>query len=708
MAQSTKRFVRKVKKPPDKDVINKYKKHITSYKCVKTSLKSIIKNGTTLPIINKMVCNMNQIVVHTYHFLKLYCINQFNTTGTLPIIDKKFVVLIMKTIAEADIRGRKFGENSNMIKNKLEIFYDDVYEPLMMERRKLSYTNLSNMLEYEATSIVTCISNHIQENFDKMLNRYINIMFNKKKLDDMNPDASKLFYIRSTLKKIKNDILHNENKSDEKYTKFINNFKNTILKDVNVNKSLMYMAKSKPLDLLIVLIRMSVEGEKISLKHQPSDEVGQLFNVINCFPTRKSIIPKYVDIDISIIITNFVNDDIGYYNENKLACSDELWDMFFKTGMSVFKKNGYTFNRRISTDGVGCSISFVREDLFNPFEKTYVPKMKKPKGYSDDLYVNKLTQSEKDYCLSKQLVGIDPGKNDLIHCSNGIIKKIHKSNGKIFRKACHYNYSQKLRKETIKSDIYAKKIDKDKKDHGVIFRTNGSRKKEILTIKEVENKLSSMNSSSCMWINVLKYIKNKNEVNDALMGYYKKHMYRQLKWYSFINKQKSDVEIVNRFKSKFGSSKKTAILIGDYEQIKQMKYKEPSKGKSIRKLFRDHGYKVYLVDEFRTSCMLYEEGEKLINVRNCHTLLGSKILNGKMSVNKPDNYMKTLIAGGYIPTIINRDLNASLNIRLKGWHILHGLKEPDYMCRSKCMKDVFKKRLKDKIKISKHALIKTN
>jgi hypothetical protein len=64
--------------------------------------------------------------------------------------------------------------------------------------------------------------------------------------------------------------------------------------------------------------------------------------------------------------------------------------------------------------------------------------------------------------------------------------------------------------------------------------------------------------------------------------------------------------MVKRFKEKFGSGEESVILIGDFEQRKQMKYKEPTKGKTIRTLFKKNGYKVYLVDEFRTSCRLYE------------------------------------------------------------------------------------------------------
>jgi hypothetical protein len=54
----------------------------------------------------------------------------------------------------------------------------------------------------------------------------------------------------------------------------------------------------------------------------------------------------------------------------------------------------------------------------------------------------------------------------------------------------------------------------------------------------------------------------------------------------------------------FGKPEDVIICAGDFEQKQGMKYgKEPTKGKGIRRIFRDNGYKLYLVDEFRTSCM---------------------------------------------------------------------------------------------------------
>lgn len=44
------------------------------------------------------------------------------------------------------------------------------------------------------------------------------------------------------------------------------------------------------------------------------------------------------------------------------------------------------------------------------------------------------------------------------------------------------------------------------------------------------------------------------------------------------------------------------VWFGDFEQKKHMKFKEPTKGKGMRTLFRKAGFPSYLVDEFRTSC----------------------------------------------------------------------------------------------------------
>ena len=61
--------------------------------------------------------------------------------------------------------------------------------------------------------------------------------------------------------------------------------------------------------------------------------------------------------------------------------------------------------------------------------------------------------------------------------------------------------------------------------------------------------------------------------------------------------------MINNFEKLYGKPDEVVICCGDWEQKQGMKYgKEPTKGRGIRKLFRQNGYKLYLVDEFRTSC----------------------------------------------------------------------------------------------------------
>ncbi len=98
------------------------------------------------------------------------------------------------------------------------------------------------------------------------------------------------------------------------------------------------------------------------------------------------------------------------------------------------------------------------------------------------------------------------------------------------------------------------------------------------------------------------YIKKKIEINNIVNQFYKRYIFRKLKLNSYINRKKSEQRMIQNFEKKFGKSDDVIITIGDFEQKKHMKYKEASKGKGIRTIFKKNNYQVYLVDEFRTSC----------------------------------------------------------------------------------------------------------
>ena len=107
-----------------------------------------------------------------------------------------------------------------------------------------------------------------------------------------------------------------------------------------------------------------------------------------------------------------------------------------------------------------------------------------------------------------------------------------------------------------------------------------------------------------------------------------------------------------------------------------MKYKEPVKG--MRKLFRTNGYKLYLVDEFRTSkmCSKCEEGEceKFIRRRNPRPFRKDVIL------------VHGVVRCKNCQAVWNRDVNAATNIYRIAKRAIEGKERPEYLSRKKSVK----------------------
>jgi transposase len=92
--------------------------------------------------------------------------------------------------------------------------------------------------------------------------------------------------------------------------------------------------------------------------------------------------------------------------------------------------------------GVACTLLFIRNDLYDPFKKVSVRHTCKSHNYQDTKYVQDLTQAEKSKISFKTVVGIDPGVDDLIYCTNGDTKIGRKENGKLSHKTTTFRYSR--------------------------------------------------------------------------------------------------------------------------------------------------------------------------------------------------------------------------------------------------------------------------
>ena len=79
------------------------------YRIIKCPLKCVLKRYDTLhPIIEKAVMDMNEIVILSYQFIRMYLLNKFNNKQDLPTINKQFVLDVIKTISSPNTkRGQK-------------------------------------------------------------------------------------------------------------------------------------------------------------------------------------------------------------------------------------------------------------------------------------------------------------------------------------------------------------------------------------------------------------------------------------------------------------------------------------------------------------------------------------------------------------------------------------------------------------------------
>ena len=119
--------VKKKKKEDFKEFRNNEK---SVYKTFKIPLKTILLNRDTIqPIINHLVFEMNDLVIHTYQFIRLYVLDKYTKNQLLPTIDETFILYCIKTLGSRDNRGKK-GKDTELLE-VLDLFYQTEYQPLL-------------------------------------------------------------------------------------------------------------------------------------------------------------------------------------------------------------------------------------------------------------------------------------------------------------------------------------------------------------------------------------------------------------------------------------------------------------------------------------------------------------------------------------------------------------------------------------------------
>ena len=636
----------------------------------KDNIKNVIRDEKLLSLINDLTIRTNKIVIHSYQFLKLYLLHLYENNQSFPVLDKEYICDIFKVITKRKCNSGGYTDEKMPDQLKtLTDFYKNQYSLTIANDEILYYDKLPYILAYEAIDMTTNINNNIQEHFIDHLNKYVNIIFDIKSKRDEITKNNKDKVIRKQLhkelyeeiNKVKKDLItFGDLTSDIKYRNWIREQKIKIFpnKTEFQENNIYYELKSNTQYFIYGMFHICNELEKINDdKIKKNEKQIRLFNVL---PLRTNIVPKNVCLDTCGIIQNFMGENYDskllstYKKQNKYF---ELWNSYFKLNKRVFKKGQkYTFSHMIRTDGISCCILFVRVDKNGkPISKTWQNKQ-----CCQEQNIDYIEKTNIEDIKNKKFICADPGMSDLIYCG-------YKDET---NKLITFRYTQNQRRLETRMKKYSKIKDKLNKETIINEKS----------VKELETTLSNLNSKTCNYDKFKTYCIEKNKLNYQLYSYYEERYFRKFKLNAFTNTQKSENKMIQNFKKKYGKPEDTIFVIGDYDKGDyHMKGKEPVICKKFRRIFRNAGYKTFLVNEFRTSKLCNccnEELEKFLEISSqkpklkkegktevCHGLLRCKSVKHKSEI------------------FHNRDKNAVQNMLTIVKSVLNTRKRPEIFCR---------------------------
>ena len=685
---------------------NKKPRYITK----KTSIGSILQKHTRdnyLEILDDVIRRTNIIVFHTYNFLKLYLIHQFDTKYSMPNIDKVFLSNIMKIVStREETRGRKSSSEATGQMAILKDFFNKHYKPLINDCDIVSDEKLCFILQSECIGMITNIETNIKEHYIQHVNKFVDASFQTKKLfRDIQNDRTltldqkkiKKSEIWKTFNKVKNDILNSEVlgkydfTSDTQFHDFIMMHKPCLKEQVNprhrrqdkpfitpmkqkyLKDNLAYDVKANPMDYLQCMFVINRElneiNKEIIKKAKESDTKPYPIKLFHPVPLRTSIVPKYITLDTASIVNIFPLKDKTYYFGKFDFLADEIWSKVFTLNNKAFhwKKlrylkgkplcKEYTFNYLLKTDGVACSILFTKVDKYNrpiPEKKLTKPMRLELKKANDFPYIEEIemTSQTKKYFNSKTIVCVDPGHDDLSYCKGNkptdkmvTEKKTRKENLKQNR----FRYTRAQRDFESKNSYYKRAEDRVKKSTLIGDKS----------IKEVESELTLNNSRTTIMTEFKEYVMKKTKMNNELRDHYEQHLYRRRKFNRYINTQRSESHMIRNFGEKYGSKDEVVIIYGDYNQKTSVKGKEPAITTRQKNLFRKNGYDTYKINECMTSKICNKCKHETENFLEVIDEDGNKSMLWKLIRCKKSSCL----------TIHNRDENATRNMH----HIVNSL-----------------------------------
>jgi len=330
----------------------------------KTSMQiQAIDNLIILQKINETVIRTNKIIIKTYLLLRLWILYKYQQQPDTLAMNKNIIKLAIQVICSQKDATRKTKVKKCQVPSdeQKKQFKDQCYQelqqlnPFTPENAK----HLSHILEHQTTVMLTSIENNVKCHFHEYLKRYVKTILENQYPESLIDTNSKKQFGRD-LYKVKDDFLNNrlpsQYQSDSKFHEWMTQQKSKILPLLDPSETYYEDVYENPTHYLRYMIQMNQEIDRLGCA------------MFQFFPLRTDLIPKHIQIDTSVLIDLFIDQDVGESLANVQKCQDALWSTFFRIKPCV--KN-YQFDHAIITDGVSVSYRLIH----------YLEKIKKQRQY---------------------------------------------------------------------------------------------------------------------------------------------------------------------------------------------------------------------------------------------------------------------------------------------------------------------------------------
>ena len=148
------------------------------YKTLKIPLKLIFNNtyDNELLLQNNII-KTHKLTILSYQFLRLWILHKYYNNLDLPIITKQLICITFNILSEKYKDPRLTSTNS-LLFDELKDFYNTYFKHFIPNNNN-DTTNISQILSYNATEMITNIENNIKMHFFSHINRFVNQSFEK-------------------------------------------------------------------------------------------------------------------------------------------------------------------------------------------------------------------------------------------------------------------------------------------------------------------------------------------------------------------------------------------------------------------------------------------------------------------------------------------------------------------------------------------------